>query len=111
MIDFFMTKKYKIYSKTITPNGACDSIAWAERDTVSAYIEPLNGEKLLGTEAGNKTNISLIIYTKDIINNGERIRISESENSGMYEIQQREFYRMPFISYYKGYLVKTDENL
>ena len=111
MIDFFMTKKCKIYAKTITPNGAGDSIDWIERDTIKAYIEPLNGEKLLGTDAGNKTDISLILYTKNNINNGERVLITYAGYGGLYEIQQREFYQMPFFSYYKGYLVKTDENI
>lgn len=111
MIDFFMTKKYKIYAKTVTTNGAGDRIVWGERATIKAYIEPLNGEKLFGTEAGNKTDISLIIYTKNNINNGERVVITNSKYNGIYEIQQREYYQMPFFNYYKGYLVKTDENI
>ena len=106
-----MTKKCKIYTKTISPNGAGDSISWEERGDIRAYIEPLSGEKLLLSNAGEKTDISLILYTKDYICSGERVLISDSNNDGLYEIQQREFYKMPFINYYKGYLVKTDENI
>lgn len=111
MIDFFMTKKCKIYTKMISPNGAGDSISWEERGDIRAYIEPLSGEKLLLSNAGEKTDISLIIYTKNNINNGERVLITNSNYDGLYEIQQREFYQMPFFNYYKGYLVKTDENI
>ena len=113
MLDFFMTQKYKIYTKTVTPAGAGEDVTWSEDRVIKAYIEPVNGEKLLGTELGNKEDISLMIYTKNLINKGERIYINNSQNQvdGFFEIREREFYRMPFFNYFKGYLVKIDENL
>jgi len=112
MIDFFMTQKYKVYSKSIIPCGAGEDVEWNFSRTIKAYIEPIDGEKLLGTELGNKEDISLIIYTKNPINKGERVYITSSQNQvdGFFEIRDREFYRMPFFNYFKGYLVKADEN-
>lgn len=112
MINFFSTTKYKIYGLKVTPKGAGDTINWVECRTIKAYIEPINGEKLLASEFGKNLGISLILYTRDLINTGERIYIpSENNNYGWFEIQQCEFYKLPFFNYYKGYLVKTDENM
>lgn len=113
MIDFFSTDKYKVYKIQITPQGAGDSVKWIESGTIKAYVEPVNGEKLIGTETGKQAKITLILYTQNLINTGERIYIPASAkyDGGLFEIQQREFYKLPFFNYYKGYLVKTDENL
>ena len=113
MMNFFSTDKYKVYTLKITHKGAGDTVNWVEARTIKAYIEPVNGEKLIGTDAGKHTGISLILYTQNLINIGERIYISPTDkhNTGWFEIQQREFYKLPFFNYYKGYLVKTDENL
>ena len=104
MIDFFTTQKCKIYKPVITQNGASDRIDWVKRADIRAFVEPVNGESLLGSEVGNKENISLMMYTKRRIDKGERVYISgfEDETDGWYEIRTREFYRMPFFNYYKG---------
>jgi len=113
MINFFMTTKCDIYSKKITANGAGDNVNWDLRERIKAYIEPIDGEKLMGTPQGNDANINLILYTKSKISVGERIYIENEaqERNGWFEIRHTEFYKMPFLNYYKGYLVKTDENI
>ena len=113
MLNFFIQKKYDIYKKIITECGAGDSIEWTKTRTVKGYIEAFDGEKLIGTNTGNKDKISLLIYTKQHISNGERIYLTEADNitQNWYEIRSVEYYNMPFLSYYKGYLVKTDENI
>lgn len=112
MINFFSTAKYKIYRQEITPKGAGDTLNWVECRSIKAYVEPINGEKLLISETGKQSGISLIIYSRELINTGERIYIPYSDkNSCWFEIQQCEFYKLPFFSYYKGYLVKIDENM
>ena len=113
MIGFYMTTSCDIYAKTITPDGAGDLVSWNKTGTIKAYLESVDGEKLLGTPQGNETNINLILYSKSKINSGERVYINDTERSrnGWFEIRHTEFYKMPFFSYYKGYLVKTDENI
>ena len=113
MIDFFMTKSCDIYEKTITPIGAGDNVSWYKQTTIKAFLEPVDGEKLLGTPVGNDVSINLILYTKSKIAAGKRVYIVDTEQSrnGWFEIRHTEFYQMPFLNYYKGYLVKTDENI
>ena len=112
MIDFFMKEKCDLYRKVITNVGAGDSVVWQKAGTIKAYVEPVDGEKLIGTNLGDKDKITVIVYTQSLINEGERLIISsESPANNWYEIRGREFYRLPFFNYYKGYLVKTDENL
>lgn len=112
MIGFFSNKKYKVYALQVKSNGAGDSVDWVECRNIKAYIEPVNGENLLASEEGSQTKISLIIYTQNLIHTGERLYIPDkNENGGWFEIQQREFYKLPFFNYYKGYLVKIDENI
>ena len=67
MIDFFMKDKCDVYTKTIVTEGAGDVVSWSKDRSIKAYIEPVNGERLFGTELGNNENISFIIYTKNII--------------------------------------------
>ena len=113
MIEFFMTKSCDIYEKTVTPAGAGDVVSWDKRATIKAFLEPVDGEKLLGTPTGNDISINLILYTKSKISVGERVYLVDTERSrnGIFEIRHTEFYKMPFLNYYKGYLVKTDENI
>jgi len=112
MIDFFMREKCDLYRRNILTNGAGDSVSWEKFKTIKAYVEPFDGEKLIGTNLGDKDKISFAIYTKSVIRDGDRLTIqSESNPNIWYEIRGKEFYRMPFFSYYKGYLVKADENL
>ncbi len=113
MIEFFMTKSCDIYEKAITPAGAGDEVSWDKKRIIKAFLEPVDGEKLLGTALGNDISINLILYTKSKITAGERVYIddTEHERNGWFEIRHTEFYKMPFLNYYKGYLVKTDENI
>lgn len=116
MLNYFMNKKYSVLSLTTEPKGAGEIRRWKERTKINAAIEPVNGEKLLGSPVGNKTEISLILYTKDPIFGGERIVLplqTKSEDCNInkiFEIRQVETYSMPLMKYYKGYLVKTNEN-
>lgn len=113
MIDFFTTQKCKIYVKQITPKGAGDFVEWVEDRTIKVYLDPIDGEKLLSSGLGNKNRITLMMYSRSKISNGERVLVPFNSDGSceLFEIQQCEFYKMPFFSYYKGYLVKTDENL
>jgi hypothetical protein len=113
MFKFFAKSKYDIYSKTISEQGAGDDINWSIRDTINCYIEPADGENLKGCPEGLAKDISLTLYTQQPINVGERLHLFSPENSvdEWFEIVNRSFYKMPFFNYFKGYLVKTDENI
>lgn len=113
MIEFFMTKNCDIYEKTVSISGAGDTVLWTKKTAIKAFLEPVDGEKLLGTPMGNDISINLILYTKSKIAAGERVYINDTEHerNGWFEIRHTEFYQMPFLNYYKGYLVKTDENI
>ena len=113
MISFFMTKSCELYEKTIVQSGPGDYVEWGKKKIIRVFLEPVDGEKLLGTPFGNDMNISLILYTKSKITAGERVYINDLEHSrnGWFEIRHTEFFQIPFLTYYKGYLVKTDENI
>ncbi len=117
MIDFFMTKNYGVYIRTQKTQGAGETVSWEKRTTVKAYIEPFSGETLQGSPEGDHPEITLTIYSRQQIFSGERIFIPDSpyrtsmDNNGWFEIRQVEFYHMPYLCYYKGYLVKADENI
>ncbi len=110
-----MNKSYTIYMNVAAVKGAGEIVSWEKSSSVRAYLEPQNGEKLVCSAEGDNLVIDLIIYTKEKISSGERIYIPEapynSESEGWFEIRQAEFYQLPYISYFKGYLVKTDENI
>ncbi len=117
MIDFFMTKSYGVYVKSVKPQGAGETTSFEKRATVKAYIEPFSGETLQGSPEGDRADISLAMYSRQQIYNGEKVYIPEvpykslASNKGWFEIRQVEFYDMPYMSYFKGYLVKADENI
>jgi hypothetical protein len=112
MFKFFADKKYNIYTKKIIQNGAGDTVQYILKGFIFAYTEPVNGENLIGSELGNDYGIELVIYTQNSIHTGDLISIPDSNNdSVLFEIKRREFYKMPFFNYFKGYMVKTDENI
>ncbi len=107
MITYFLNKKYNIYRAEYIRNGLGESVIWSMADTIRAKIEPAYGEEFLESKNGDSIKISLIIYSKSEFFAGDRICLK----SGWFEIRHCEYYRMPFISYWKGYLVKCDEKL
>ncbi len=113
IFKFFAKNKFDIYSKVVLTTGAGDDISWTKRAVISAYIEPADGENLKGCPEGLAKNVSLTLFTQQPINTGERIHIISPETSvdEWFEIVSRSFYKMPFFNYFKGYLVKTDENI
>ena len=113
MFKFFANKSFPLYTKQITQNGAGDSIQFRSKGNIRAYVEPIDGEKLIGSELGDNPVTELVIYTQNSIAVGDLIYISDEERnlSSWFEIRRREFFKMPFFNYFKGYLVKTDENI
>ncbi len=107
IINFFSNKKYTLYKKSVSideTNGA--SIAkWTADKEISGYYEP--SETLVGSEAGNKYGITGVFYCAEKLVPSDRIEI----NGNLLEVREAEFWQLRGLSYYKGYLVKTDENL
>lgn len=107
MISFFLNKKYPIYSAEYENNGAGEIVVWSLRDKIMAKIEPFEGESFFESPNGDSVKFSLIMYSKSEIMIGDRLYLSNS----WFEVRKREFYQMPFIEYWKGFLVKTDEKI
>ena len=107
MITYFLNKKCKIYKPTYSKFGAGEVVDWVERGFIRAKIESFTGEEFIASSLGDGCEISLIIYSKSELFVGDRICL----DTGWFEIRHREFYDMPFISYWKGFMVKCDENL
>ncbi len=107
IIKFFSNKKYKLLKRTVKideTSGASIS-KWDFYKEISGYYEPV--ENLIGTEAGNKYGITGVFYSEEKLAPADRIEI----NGILFEIRESEFWQMRGLSYYKGYLVKTDENI
>lgn len=107
MISFFLNKKYPIYRAEYENSGAGETVVWSLRDKIMAKIEPFEGESFRESTIGDDEIFSLIMYSKSEIMIGDRIYL----NNRWFEVRKREFYQMPFIEYWKGFLVKTDEKI
>ena len=105
IITYFSKKKYNLYKRTYTVSGAGEEISWERLKVINAYIEP--AEKLTGSELGDYEEAELVLYTTDLIRNKEIVEI----RGEYYEIRSTEFWQIPYMTYYKGYLVKTDEDI
>ncbi len=107
IINFFSNKKYTLLKRSVRideTSGA--SIAkWTPEKEVLGYYEP--SESLVGTEAGNKYGITGVFYCAEKLVTADRIDIG----GNLLEVREVEFWQLRGLSYYKGYLVKTDENL
>ncbi len=109
IINYFSNKKYKLQKKTTeidTLSGASFSRRTPAGE-ISGYFVPGNPDSVTGTDVGNKYDINGVFYTDSRIDLTDRVEI----NGIVYEVREVEFWQMPYMSYYKGYLVKTDENV
>ncbi len=105
IITFFSKRKYELYKRKITQKGAGELVEWQKDCDIQAYIEP--AQSLEGSELGDYTDSELVLYTTSPIKNSEIVKIGDD----FYEIRSTEFWQIPYMTYYKGYLVKTDENI
>ena len=107
IVNYFSNKKYKLYKRTVKidelSGGSLSE--WNFVKEISGYYEP--AESLIGTEAGNKYGITGVFYSEEKLSPADRIEIG----AYMFEVRETEFWQMRGLSYYKGYLVKTDENI
>ena len=107
IIKYFSNKKYKLYKRTlkIDPQSGGSIVKWVADREIPGYFEP--NENLVGSQAGNKYGIKGVFYSEEKLNPSDRILI----NDNVFEIRDIEFRQMFRLSYYKGYLVNTDENI
>ena len=107
IIKFFSSKKYTLLKRTVTTGeiGGASIAKWTADKEVLGYYEPV--ETLVGTEIGNKYGITGVFYCAEKLVPSDRIEINDT----LLEIREVEFWQLRGLSYYKGYLVKTDENL
>ena len=107
IINYFSDKKYKLYKRTVKIDASSGAgiAEWNLEKEIEGYYEP--AEKLVGTESGNKYGVTGVFYSAEKLTPADRIEI----NAAMFEIRETEFWQMRGLSYYKGYLVKTDENV
>ncbi len=107
IINFFSNNKYKLLKRNVKideTSGASIS-TWTFDKEVSGYYEPI--ETLVGSEIGDKFGITGVLYCSEKLVPAYRLEI----NGSLFEIREVEFWQLRGLSYYKGYLVKTDENL
>ena len=109
IINYFSNKKYKIFRKNteIDPTSGASISKWDLAGEISGYFTPENSDTLVGSAVGNKYDINGVFYTHSKISLSDRILVEDI----VYEVRETEFWQLPYISYYKGYLVKTDEDV
>lgn len=107
IINYFSNKKYKILNRTVEIDAASGAgiAKWTASKEILGYYEP--EESLVGTEAGNEYGVSAVFYSSEKLTPADRIEI----DGNIFEIREVEFWQLRGFSYYKGYLVKTDEDL
>lgn len=107
IINYFSNKRYSLYKRDvkIDKSSGASIVEWNFDKNVLGYYEP--AETLIGTEAGNKYGITGVFYSEQKLIPSDRIDIEGNR----FEIREVEFWQAVGLRYYKGYLVKIDENI
>ena len=105
-------KPYDIYRKTlkIDPDSGADIVNYSKAEKVLAWIQPTSagsstkGIVLENSVSGDSVIADFFMFHEKILNEHDRIQY----NGLWFEIRAIEPWQSSFMSFYKSYLVKVD---